>query len=231
MPRRPLTAQVLSDQDACVKRVVLLVGSLLLGACAPTLEGPQLTKPLPGLAYVVQQGPSNPRKLGTHSPGLQRFWMTMREPHSSLDILEVEGNVTRAEVQTWLAENPSPSYAERGPLEDARIDGRAGWTWVEKSQGSRTLGAVVPYADASYVIHLYSSQAEYQDEAKLMAAVASFDRNPGGSLRVVIPVVVLALLGVGVYGFLRWKAPPPPPQVVSRPVPSPRPQAPRRPSA
>jgi len=213
-----------------VSRRVAIVIPLLMAACTPLLEGPQLTRPLPGLAYVVQQGPSNPRKLGTHAPRLHRSWMTLKEPHSSLDILEVEGCVTRAEAQAWLAENPAPSYAKRGSLEDARIDGRSAWTWVETSQASRKLGAIVPYSDATYVIHLYSSQPQYQDDAKLMAAVASFDRDPGGALKWIVPGVVLALIGVGAYGFLKWRAPPPPPQVISRPLPSPRPQPPRRPA-
>lgn len=201
------------------RHIAVLAIIIACAACAPALPGPQLRRLPPGLGYVTQVGEPRGDVLGRKAV-LQRAWVSPTEPGASLSLSACDGRATRADLDAWLEAHPE-KYAERGPVREARIDSRPSWVWVEKGKASMRAWAVVPYDDATFMMSFYTARSEQQDERLLLDALESFDRDPGASERVLVPLVALALAGAAVLAVRRFRSPPPPPRVVSRPAPPP----------
>jgi hypothetical protein len=209
--------------------IVVAVLGLAAGACVPTLPGPQLTDPPSGLGYAAPRGdPAG--TFGTRAGTLERAWFALQEPRASVTILGYQGRITRSELDEWLAGRKA-SPGGRSPVEPVRIDGRDAWMWSEGPEPRHVVGALVPYADESFLIWMASARPG-EDEARLRAAVRSFRREPGSSLRWAVPAGVLALVGLAAWAR-RVRRPAEPRPVVSRPMPprAPRADSPRNPAS
>lgn len=102
------------------------------------------------------------------------------DDRDSVIVTEYEGAASRSETQAARDEYAGRSTSTRyGPVEDLKIDGRAGWCWTEAQPGDgkvRTfqLTAVVPWGDRTYSVEYSSSGSNLKTRAELQTAVESF---------------------------------------------------------
>lgn len=193
--------------------------ALLLSACLPMLEGPQLRKLPPGLGYVVnQRAGGGGGELFGHAVAESRFWMSPGEPVSTLSIVGYRGRFTGADVDALREQEKADGAVSR-----VRTDGRESWTWFHPDDWRPTCTAVVPYDDVTFVIVLASGRVEHRDEKLMRAAVASFARAPGASVRWIAPLVFVLVIALAVAARLKRRSEPEPVRapVVSRPAPPP----------
>jgi len=183
---------------------VLLLTMLLVGACVPIHEGPQLRTVPEGLSYtnsIDSAGLALPardkvRQVAYIPLGEQRWPL-------SVIIAEYRGTTSSSEVEAARLEvaRHSGSTAEVGELETLRIDGHAAWGWLQTHRRSGdvtglTFTAIVAYPAANYTIVVSSLSPKLKPPEYLRDVARTFAVRHEGDADAWALIVAGALLGV-----------------------------------
>jgi hypothetical protein len=188
----------------------LLLPLLLLGsACAPVIEGPQLTR-LPEGGVVATREREGPQILPERR---LTFFLTyqLMNPQGMARIEGYEGTAGRADAEGARArlieqaerslgtrrEGAPPPFRFR-PLEEQVVDGRPAWGWLEERFVDGRLGTnrywlVVSYDGSCYALCCQKEGARPPEE--LRALLASFTVATDRSYRIAGILVVSLLFG------------------------------------